>query len=200
LLGLLHTTLGLLHDATWGPQCSIKNLQKALWLYSRNHSSNVVEIGMSSHRLALACSSAGRYDEARSLLQAALGYYEQDEANLGKYHPFVVVARDGLERSAVDSKINIGVYDYYCDDDNTTTASGTTQDRSPKLSSSPSTSTSTRRLSLKGASYRDWASLPKMPPLAFRLDEDSRVSESELNGKLPPPTGSLQKALDDPNH
>jgi hypothetical protein len=53
------------------------------------------EVGMSSHRLALAYGEAGHKKEAQSLLQAALDCYEQG-AHYGKNHPLVVVARDSL--------------------------------------------------------------------------------------------------------
>lgn len=83
LLATVHTTMGLLRQAIWGPKCAIENLQKALWIRIKTtprRGSNVTcfapqETAMACHRLALAYGAAGRKDEARSLLQAALDNY-----------------------------------------------------------------------------------------------------------------------------
>lgn len=138
LLAKVHTTLGLLRQATWGPMSAIENLQKALWIRTKttsppppprgsSSSSSYAssscfapqEVGMAAHRLALAYGAAGKKDEARSLLQAALDNYQRASstpagacaASLGVHHQyhssvgakatlhsFMVVAMQDLER------------------------------------------------------------------------------------------------------
>ena len=107
------------------------------------------DIGISFHRLALAYGESGKYEQARSLLRAALYQFERGE-QFGQHHPFVLVALDDLETYAKPET----------DEEN---EQEELEDGSP-----PSPPNSARRRGKK----IHWSSLSSLP--IQRIDEDSQ--------------------------
>jgi tetratricopeptide (TPR) repeat protein len=104
IVGLVHSTIGLIRQQQREYKCAIESLQKALWIKNSSRETPE-EIGMALHRLGMAYSFAGDPAEACSLLKKAMANY--DRANLAKNHPLMVTAKEKIEKYKSATKLQL---------------------------------------------------------------------------------------------
>ena len=94
LVAYVHTYIGLVRQYEERYSSAIVSLLKALWIRKSSHE-EADQLAVSCHRLGLVYGLAGDLDQATTLLQRSLDYYQ--EANIANEHEFVVGARRSLD-------------------------------------------------------------------------------------------------------
>lgn len=94
VVAYVHTYIGLVRQYQERYSSAIVSLLRALWIRKSAHD-EPDRLAVSCHRLGLVYGLAGDFEQAKSLLDRAILYYEQ--AHIAKDHHFVVGAKRSLE-------------------------------------------------------------------------------------------------------
>lgn len=94
VVAYVHTYIGLVRQYQERYSSAIVSLLKALWIRKASHE-EADRLAVSCHRLALVYGLAGDFEQATTLLERAIQYY--DMAHISKDHHFVAGAKKSLE-------------------------------------------------------------------------------------------------------
>jgi tetratricopeptide (TPR) repeat protein len=94
MVAYVHTYIGLVRQYQERYSSAVVSLLKALWIRKASHE-EADRLAVSCHRLGLVYGLAGDFEQATTLLERAIQYY--DEAHIAKGHHFVTGARKALE-------------------------------------------------------------------------------------------------------
>jgi tetratricopeptide (TPR) repeat protein len=109
----VHSTIGLVRQLRGEKQSAINSFMKALWIATATHNPDAEEIGLIVHRIGIAHSRNGNYNESTTMLEKALAIYRS--RNLGDNHPYVVSASQEL--AVVSLKLEQDLWQSVSDDE-----------------------------------------------------------------------------------